>query len=550
MKHTFNYLTIGIAILVSSCAGESNDSETSKEKTAEISSETTITIPENESTHFINPPLEGVNVAFHVESINASEGGELFYESGSIVSFPPNAFVDAAGNIITGKVDVKYREFNDPLDIFLSGIPMTYDSAGVQYDFESAGMTEMLAYSEDTPCFVNPESQPEINMVTNDARSKHNLYYLDTVSQQWINQGKDEITDIDQANKALKKEGKSDSKNEEAEPVAPNKPDASKPSFIVTLMPGALPELKSFENVTFEIAKNEKAYKESDSKVAWTSVDVKSNKTEGLYDVTFANASKSVSYICRPVFKGADYDKAFELFEAKKEKYELAKEERIVNDDLLAKSNGAKLEAFSRKNERILKLNELIEGRNIEIEKENEITLAYNLKMDSLEKVYAEEYKDKQGIIDSLAAQRIIKDSIFKASRLKMGDRDLKNEIYRSYVVPKFGVWNCDDPMPRSGIFISAYYFDQNNDSVIVKDVTVITQNFNMARNYTNNKIMITPGFHCMIWTVINKKFAYVSYEEFANKNLDKNDQSASFEMKIMDEEVFSADNIRKYLKF
>jgi hypothetical protein len=511
MKHTFNYLTIGLAILVSSCSGESKDSETSKEKTIEISSDTTITIPENESTHFINPPLDGVNVPFHVESISATEGGELFYESGSIVSFPPNAFVDANGNVIKGKVEVKYREFNDPVEIFLSGIPMTYDSAGVQYDFESAGMTELLAYSEDTPCFVNPESQPEINMITNDSRSVHNLYYLDTVTQQWINKGKDEITDVKEANKELEK---SKTKSSEAKPIAPAKPDPSKPSFYVTLMPGALPELKSFENVTFEIAKNEKDYKDSDSKVAWTSVDVKSNKTVGLYDVTFANASKSVSYICRPVFNGADYDKAFKLFEKRKAKYDLAKKERVEMEKLVEMNNLARKDSLDKEYKRIIKLNKLISARKIQIEKENK--------------------ENEKNLKNSESAQK---------------DALIEDEVYRSFWASSFGVWNCDNRNLRLGLTIATSYVDQNNEPLQLNKVTLVYKSINGIAYYESSNLMVLPEEECMLWAVVEQKFAYISYKEFAKYKFDKNNPFVNFKMKVVDKEIKSPNDILKHLK-
>lgn len=46
-------------------------------------------------------------------------------------------------------VKITYREFADPIDFFVSGIPMEYDSAGRKYNFESSGMCEINAYKDD-----------------------------------------------------------------------------------------------------------------------------------------------------------------------------------------------------------------------------------------------------------------------------------------------------------------------------------------------------------------------------------------------------------------
>jgi hypothetical protein len=135
---------------------------------------------------FIRPPLKNVDVPYEEYQVDAAKGDTLFPETGSIILFPPNAFVDKEGKRITGNVQVKYREFNEPIDFFLSGIPMDYDSAGKKMTFESAGMCEVLAFKDGQPVFVNPNSKPEINLVSNDAKPNYNLYYLDTVQQKWI----------------------------------------------------------------------------------------------------------------------------------------------------------------------------------------------------------------------------------------------------------------------------------------------------------------------------------------------------------------------------
>ena len=54
---------------------------------------------------FINPPIKGLNVPKESFTVNAQLGDTLFYQSGLILIFPENAFVDASGNIIKGDVN-------------------------------------------------------------------------------------------------------------------------------------------------------------------------------------------------------------------------------------------------------------------------------------------------------------------------------------------------------------------------------------------------------------------------------------------------------------
>ena len=55
---------------------------------------------------FVNPPLKNINVPFSEYSFDAEKGETIFYQSGSILYFPPSAFVDASGNIIKGNVKI------------------------------------------------------------------------------------------------------------------------------------------------------------------------------------------------------------------------------------------------------------------------------------------------------------------------------------------------------------------------------------------------------------------------------------------------------------
>lgn len=138
----------------------------------------------------VQPPSSLVNVPFKEFSVRAETGDTLAYKS-SIIFFPPNSFVDKTGKIITGNLQVKYRELNDPLDFYISGTPMNYDSAGVRYNFESIAMCELLAYQHGQPVFVNQASRPEITMRERNGAGG-NVYFFDTTARNWVYKGKDE----------------------------------------------------------------------------------------------------------------------------------------------------------------------------------------------------------------------------------------------------------------------------------------------------------------------------------------------------------------------
>lgn len=67
----------------------------------------------------------------------------LNHESGTIIHVPENCVVYADGSPVEGGFELKYREFREPVDIALSGIPMTYQENGKSYFFRSQGMFEI-----------------------------------------------------------------------------------------------------------------------------------------------------------------------------------------------------------------------------------------------------------------------------------------------------------------------------------------------------------------------------------------------------------------------
>jgi hypothetical protein len=144
----------------------------------------------------IKPPMPAINVPYETFTYDAEIGDTLFTKNGSIIIFPKNAVLNNKGEIIIGKVEVRTREFNDPLDYYMAGIPMTYDSAGVKYTFISSGMIDIKAYSNNELLKVNPTAKPQLNLVSTNNEKNTNLYILDTATGQWINKGKDEVNDL------------------------------------------------------------------------------------------------------------------------------------------------------------------------------------------------------------------------------------------------------------------------------------------------------------------------------------------------------------------
>lgn len=143
-------------------------------------------VDENKSP-FITPPLENLQVGIEKIVFDAGKSKNIKLNSGTVIKIPENSFVDQFGNSVTGNVSIEVKEFKNPTDIFLSGIPMVYDSAGVKYDFSSAGMMDIQVYQNGKKLKLSPSKQLEIDMVSVNENDDFNFYELDNSSGTWKN---------------------------------------------------------------------------------------------------------------------------------------------------------------------------------------------------------------------------------------------------------------------------------------------------------------------------------------------------------------------------
>jgi len=272
------------------------------------------------SYRFITQPLEKVNVEFSSYTVDVSKGAALDYWTGSTIMIPPDAFIDKQGNVITGTVDINYREFHDPLAFFASGIPMTYEMEDETYHFESAGMVEITAFYSGEMVFVNPERKIELKMASTQLGRDYNVFFLDTLSEKWVDKGKDSTQPI-KVN-VVRSEQTSDDTVITVIPPKPMKPELAKEErfrFEIDVNPEEFPEIMAYKDVTFEVIKGE----DQDLNIGdiiWEDVRI---KKEGEYYKIYLRKDTQVKVIrVNPVLSEEDYEKAIQVYEEKFAEYE------------------------------------------------------------------------------------------------------------------------------------------------------------------------------------------------------------------------------------
>lgn len=464
----------------------------------------------------VHPPIDGIDVPYEIFNVTAGTAEQLTSQNGSTIEIPENAFVDANGNPVSGAIEIRYREFHDPVDFFLSGIPMVYDSAGSQYTFESAGMLEILAYKDGVPVHIDEEAPVSVEMVSHQQGNQFNIYELDDKTGQWEFVYKDTadgsdnyLTDVDDMlkkstpkevgnvlNKELKTAKKAIASIQKVLPPAPQKANKKRFNIKIDYDAKEFPELVAYDGVLFEITDDNDNFDASLAEQEWEYVSVK--KKSSKVTLMFRRGREKHSFITEPVFEGKNYSEAMNLFEEKNASY---------LEQLKARE---KEEATAEKQLKYLAL-----------------------KMD----------KDRKAD-DELAAMR---------RKARLESLGTESTVRRTFVINGFGIWNSDCPLSLpQGRMLAAKFVDGKGDSITLASVYLVEQNKNAMFKIYNDRYPVfgyNPGSKNVLWGITeDQKLAYYTFDDFSKLEQTVPKDSVMFTMRTIDKKLTKAREVRQIL--
>lgn len=374
---------------------------------------------------FVNPPLKDQDIPYETYYLSSNCSQKLTTHSGSCLHIPDNAFVDSAGNNVPLPVELKYREYRNPVDFFRSGIPMTYDSAGTEYTFESAGMLELRAFKDDREIFLAPGKNITADMRSNNNSDEFNVYYLDTVKRNWVYQGKDIVTDIvPEKNETVTDNVTKIKDSASTLSFVPLKPEKAKSTMNLIKMKintDNFPELNIYDNMLFQVYESSiSVFKPIVYTVKWTKGKLSRTLIPGQYELTLSKNDTSVTYTVVPVFDDKDYDAA------------------------------------------IIKYNKAVQQQITE-KKQNEAT-------------YKSQYANRT--VNWLNTSQTLNATSMIFSNL--------NIAARTFDITSMGTWNCDMPMPplKKDFAICPQFADADGKSVEYENLYIVDKSKNALFSY------------------------------------------------------------------
>jgi hypothetical protein len=386
---------------------------------------------------FVSPPISVLDRAADIYTVNPSADTIIIHSTGTLINIPALAFVNAEGKDIAGNVEIHYREFHDPIDILLSGIPMDYDSAGITFQLESAGMFEITAKQNDQPVFIKPGKAVLVNMISHSNNpTDYNIYNLDTAKRKW-----EYVSENTSENKTcfpafedrfpVKNQLLSESPGTIEKPVLPKKSNQAALNFSIDYKKEEFPELAAYEGIKFEpVQSNDKSYTTL-AKKTWDDVKIEKIKDEEVYLVTFIKAKESHSIRVIPVVDEKDYNATLKDYSSRQKRYE----------SLLASKKKEELE----KNDSLYKINERFAG----------------------------------GVSRSDLNERF---KSFINNSFSESSQDLLT--YRMFAVNRFGTWNCDQPFSffegsKTLALYNAHFTDEGKEELNLKNIYMIRRDKN-----------------------------------------------------------------------
>lgn len=487
-----------------------------------------VQIPEDEIVFqkpIINPPSEILKIGYDTLFVDVKNGDTLIFNGCTQIIVPPNGIVTKDNENIES-TRILYREFQNQTDIMLSGIPMTYDSAGVEYLFESGGMFEIKSINPNEK--INLETALEVKMCSNHQQAGFNVYQLDENNGKWnyiepikaeplevveidsIGAGELLVEDIQQPNFEIDEEGmitipineyKAQVFNKIAPVLVPEE------EFVIYVAPSHVEDLKLYENINFkplasELTKMKKIPQDLDH------LKIEETNENGVYLLTFYFDKIIEKVKCTPVFNDVnDYNKALAEFK---------KEEKAFKEEQIKKAKEREI----KQKEEAKKMAELAKEWEIEQKKQAEMD----------------------------------KNNLKNASRIKNNPNAINyGQMVSAFSVNSFGYYNSDRPIlinennrtivfevKGENYFIpQLYQYYTNRNAVMV--------NYSFKDNSTN--IKYTNQDECILVAVINNgnNIAIMTQKEF-RKAVIENRQD-KLVLKKIDRKFMNAYELNEYIK-
>jgi hypothetical protein len=127
----------------------------------------------------IDVPFPHLDIPFQKFTFLDEKGTQIRLSSGTLIQIPADILEDKEGNDATGEVELSFREMEQSLEVFRTGITMKYDSAERKSNFQTAGMFEIKVMQNSKELQIKSGKNVVVNSASQEGSSDYSFYELD-----------------------------------------------------------------------------------------------------------------------------------------------------------------------------------------------------------------------------------------------------------------------------------------------------------------------------------------------------------------------------------
>lgn len=140
----------------------------------------------NKSQQFsAEPPLPGFETSFVEISIDLQKDSTYLLENETKISITQGSILDSLGNIIKEPINLRFRQFDDALSIYLSGLPMKYNATSREMVLKTAGMFEIRANYKGSSIQIDSEKPIKVSIGSFFEDTRQGFFKMDDKTGDW-----------------------------------------------------------------------------------------------------------------------------------------------------------------------------------------------------------------------------------------------------------------------------------------------------------------------------------------------------------------------------
>tara|TARA_B100000674_G_scaffold319113_1_gene265723 strand:+ start:7281 stop:10001 length:2721 start_codon:yes stop_codon:yes gene_type:complete len=510
-------------------------------------------------------PFRSLEKTFERFKFSGKEKTEITLNSGTIIKINSNSLITSDGKVYTGEVNLNVKEYKSSLDIYLSGLPMIYDSNAV-YGFESGGMYNIEATTTEGRRLELADNNPlVINTAIPENTTGFQSYTLEDGA--WVNNGTSSTYSF----------------FNEIEPFRTNrrffvnpdeKPELKHQDFGIEIWKSK--DVKCFQlsfisNGYNKIMKDDFNYDE----IMVSEFSVFANDKWIIVDPYAEEKIKSLKN--NKTFKSKDFFTPFSKNNPKvlfQEIQEVKLEPQYEKDNFLLtvvtssstiqleiiqdfsrtgpKSSKRKLKTTWKRYESMLKKYE---------KRKNDLRNEYEYSMKTYQEYIARQYKDSvlkandpEGYAQQQKARR---EGYAQQQKARRDYQNLKNGIFNSVVkrgefkITQMGISNIDRIMQDLIVYGAEYQFesfDENGDTIELDHISILSSAYQSAMKFVGNKFMIHKKSKALVLAKTkNGDLAYISKSNFM-KMLSNQNEIKELHFTVINPSEASKDELAKII--